>query len=345
MTFRLGAWIDDHSTCRHNLALSGMRGSVRAVPFPRPRGDPDELRDRLARLSGVGPERLFLTHGATEANALVAAFVGARSARRAAVCRVRFPEYPPLFDLPRALGFRLDTGRRPARLAVVSQPRNPEGDLWSVDRLLAWASGADHLLVDETFREFGPGRSVASLARRRVWTTGTFTKFYGGDDVRVGYVIAPSEERDDFHQFHGVAADEVAPGSIASALALLDDRARLVREVRSIVGRNRRALRRWLPEAAVPIGPVYFDRAIREPSETLAGRCLAASVLICPGGFFGDARGARICLTRRSFPVDLDAYLVVRDGGGRPGRSTRGGSTTGARPGRAGSAPGPDARA
>jgi histidinol-phosphate/aromatic aminotransferase/cobyric acid decarboxylase-like protein len=337
MTFPLGAWIDDHSTgCRHNLALSGMVGSVPPPPASKAGGDPEELRVALGHGLGVAPERLFLTHGATEANALLATYLRARKRGATPVCRVRYPEYPPLFDLPRAIGYRLSDGPRAATLAVLSQPRNPEGDLWPLDRLAAWADGADHLLVDETFREFGPSRSLATTPRPRLWTSGTFTKFYGGDDLRVGYLVAPPEEVSGFRRFHGVAADEVAPRSIAGALALLERGPRFADGVRRIVERNRRVLGRALPGVASPVGPVHFDRAIGEPSERLAGRCLAASVLVCPGGFFGDARGVRLCLTRRSFPDDLAAYLAVRDRH-VPTLGANGGRRTAVRPRRGGS--------
>ncbi len=73
---------------------------------------------------------------------------------------------------------------------------------------------------------------------------------------------------------------------------------------------------------AGPVAPVFFDRVRTESGDDLARRCLLASVLVCPGTFFGDPGGVRLCLTRRSFPNDLEAYLRVRNGPGATGAPT-----------------------
>ncbi len=314
-----------------------MRGSIPRPPIPREPGDPEALRAELARSVDVDPGRIFLTHGASEGNAWVAAYVRARSAGEPPVCRVRFPEYPPLFGMAAELGFRLDDRGRPAALAIVSRPRNPEGDLWSPDRLFEWAEGARHLLVDETFREFGPVPSVAARSRSGLWATGTFTKFYAGDDLRVGFVVAPEEETARFARYHGVVADEIAPASVAAALDCLRHRRRIAAAVARILDANRRALGTAIPGARPPVGPVHFDRALPLGSEALARRCLDASVLVCPGGFFGDPGGIRLCLTRRTFARDLAAYLAVRDAARRRREPIRAAERTASRPPRAGS--------
>lgn len=322
MSFPLAEWIDSHLGCRHNLGLSGMQGSVR---HPAPRAgeissaDSEVLRGELADGLGVDPRRVFLTPGATEANSRVLAYLSGRARGRRRAARVHFPEYPPLFDGARWAGFRPDPSRtnRPA-VAVVSNPRNPEGDRWSTARLLEWSEGADSLLVDETFREFAHAPSVHDLPRPGVWTTGTFTKFYAGDDLRVGFVVAPEEERPRFSEYHGVVADPLSNFAIAAALATWRARDRLRREVDSVLERNRAAFRRSFPDSTGPEAPVAFDRGPPD-GERCARRVLRSSVLVCPGGLFGDPTGVRLCLTRRSFPADLAAYLAARG----PGRSAR----------------------
>jgi aspartate/methionine/tyrosine aminotransferase len=300
-----------------------MRGTVR---LPRATGrdlrdatDP-ELARRLARILRVAPYRVFLTHGATESNAWLTVFARRRARGRALRCRVRTPEYPPLFAAAEWAGFRVGAfpGRVP--LAVVSQPRNPEGTTWSADEFDAWADGADCVIVDETFREFSTDASRAVRGDPRIWTTGSFTKAYGGDSIRVGWIVAPPDAAAEFARFHGIVTDEIAPASIAAAFAALRARRRILREVRSVVDRNRRVLAAALPGAAQIRGPVYFDRAPGEDGDRLTRRCLAASVLVCPGRFFGDPSGVRICLTQRTFPSDLRAYLRVRDARGHRSR-------------------------
>ena len=320
MTFPLAEWIDGHAGCRHNLAISGMVGSI---PAPRPsaadvrRADAEELRRRLADDLRVDPRRLFLTTGASQASALVVLFLAHRRRDRTVRrCRVCLPEYPPLFDSARHAGFRLTEEAGPVDLAVVSQPRNPEGDLWDRARVLDWASGARWVLVDETFREFAGSRSFLGTDHPRLWATGSFTKFFAADDLRVGFLVAPEGVTEDFARFHGLMTNLLAAYSVAGATRALQDRAKTRRAVLSILRANLSAVRSTFPGLHPPDGPVMFDRLdTGEHGTALARRALDASVLVCPGSYFGDPSGVRLCLTRRSFPKDLAAYLAVRSSG------------------------------
>lgn len=316
MRFPLRDWIDAHPGLRHNLASSGMRGAIRPPPWPArpPASDADErLREELSAHLGVAPERLFLAPGATEANAWVLGHLARALTGRSRRLRVRFPEYPPLYDAGRALGFSVSDGEGPAAVAVVSQPRNPEGDLWSRAEFDAWRAGARSTLVDETFREFAGVPSVARRAERGVWATGTFTKYFGADDVRVGFAVAPPEAVGAFERYVGLLSDELAPASAARALALLRHIGRVRREVRSVVEPNLEAYGRLFPGTTRPRAPVVFDRPEREGGTSLANRCLRGSILVCPGRFFGAPRGVRLCLTRPNAARALRAYRAVRD--------------------------------
>ncbi len=315
MPFPLGEWIDTHEGCRYHLGSSGMWGSIRHPrPGPLRPGDdlPETLRRELANHLRVDAERVFLTHGATEANSWTLLYLRPRPGERRSGARLRFPEYPPLAETARWAGFRVTTDRGPARVAIVSRPRNPEGDLWSRATLDRWAAGASSLLVDETFREFARVPSVAVGGTPGVWATGSLTKFYAGDDIRVGWIVAPPEAAPDFARFHGNLADEVPAESVRLGLATVRAHGAIARAVDRLLRPNRAAWRRAFPRAAVPVGPVGFDRT-EEDGDSLARRCLAASVLVSPGSFFGEPRGVRIGLTRRSFPRDLGRYLAVRD--------------------------------
>jgi len=323
MRFPLADWIDEHSDCRHNLGQSGMRGSIRrprVATTGRGASDPEELRGQFAQLLHVRGARVLLTHGATEANSWVTFFVRHKTRGGTPRARVRFPEYPPLFDIARWSGFVPTDDNRPVGLAVVSRPRNPEGDLWPADRLFEWADGASHLLVDETFREFAGTPSIATEHRRGLWATGTLTKFFAADDVRVGFVVAPEEEAEEFARFVGVVSDEIPDRSVAGALSVLRHRTEIRERVLRIIDRNRVALRRLAPEMSTPLAPVFFDRSGRESGDHLARRALRASVLVCPGSLFGDASGVRVGMTRRTFPEDLAAYWTVRSARGGRGR-------------------------
>lgn len=337
MPFPLGEWIDRHPGCRHNLAESGMHGTI---PAPVPSraevraASEDELRNRIAESLTVGADRVFLTTGASQANALALLFL-ARLERRGASATCRFcpPEYPPLFDTARWAGFRLSTTADEADLAVLSQPRNPEGDVWDRTRLLEWCSGARSVLVDETFREFAGTRTVLGTDRPRLWASGSFTKFFAGDDLRVGFLVAPEESASDFARFHGLVTNRLPPYSVAGAQRALRDREAARRRVLAVLGANVAAARAAFPRLRPPQAPVMFDRLESgESGDSLADRALRASVLVCSGSFFGDPSGVRLCLTRRSFPADLEAYLAVRgQRPARPGRRRSAGSATGRR--------------
>ncbi len=319
MRFPLADWIDGHAGCRYSFGSSGMQGVVRPrVPTARQirTATERELRARLADLLEVASDRVFLGPGATEANAWVTWFVARRAKGRTPRCRVEFPEYPPLFEGARLAGFR--TGAGPdgrADLAVVSQPRNPCGDLWSRDRFEAFTESASATLVDETFREFSPAGSVLRWENPGVWATGSFTKVYGGDDLRVGFVVAPERDQPAFARFHGIAADEMARYSVAGALVTLDARTAILARVRRVIGRNQERWRSARPRGPRLAASVVFDAPVVPNGDALARRCLRRSILVSPGSFFGDRTGVRLGLTRPSFPADLDRYLAVADRG------------------------------
>ena len=292
-----------------------MAGSIR---HPRPTATEVEqarevdLRDRIAGMLRVDAHRVFLAAGATSANATVLHFLARRARASERRCRVKFPEYPPLYGTAAYLGLTPTQGEGPATVALVSQPRNPEGRRWSWRELVDWAEPARHLVVDETFREFSGSPSLAGRGRARTWVTGSFTKFFGADDLRVGYAVVPETEIEEFERYVGLVTDSLPKYSIAGALACLDALARLRTEVRRITDRNITLLRAHLPAPALA-APLYFDRVDGVPGDAVARRCLKASVLVCPGSLFGDPTGVRICLTRRSFPRDFAAYLGVRE--------------------------------
>ena len=320
MRFPLADWIDGHPECRYSFGSSGMRGVVGPrTPTARQlrTATEAELRTRLADLLDVAADRIFLGPGATEANAWVTGFVAGRARGRVPRCRVEYPEYPPLFDGARAAGFRLvETGAAQADLAVLSQPRNPVGDLWTRERFADYASTARATLVDETFREFSPAPSVLRWTVPGVWATGSFTKVYGADDLRVGFVVAPEPEQLAFARFHGLVADEMARFAVAGALATLDARASILAHVRRLIGRNQEAWRDARPRGPRLAASVVFDAPVAPDGGALARRCLRRSILVCPGSFFGDRSGVRLGLTRPTFAADLARYRAVADGPG-----------------------------
>jgi len=207
-------------------------------------------------------------------------------------------------------GFQVVGAGDAADVVALSAPRNPLGTTVGPGELDDLADSTAGALIDETFREFSgrPSAAAARVAGR--WVTGSFTKAYGADDVRVGWVVAPPGGEETFGPYHALSTDRLPPHSVASALALLRDRTTIVGEARRILRTNEAALREAVPELP-PLGaPVWFDRGF--DGDRLARRALRAGVLVCPGSYFGAPNGVRIGLTRTSFPDDLAAYLDVR---------------------------------
>ncbi|MCI4337144.1 MAG: aminotransferase class I/II-fold pyridoxal phosphate-dependent enzyme [Thermoplasmata archaeon] len=316
MGFPLKDWIDAHEGLPYNLALSGMKSALRTttqiLAGPLPAADPRALRRELAQHLGVAAGRLFLTHGATEANSLALFYLRHRDQGSAppTVSAVP-PEYPPLGDAARAAGFR--PARRRADVVVLSSPNNPTGESVDFRELVSRLESTRWALVDETFREF---TDLPSLARRRdprVFTTGTFTKAWAGDPIRVGFVVVPSAERTRFAEFHGVVTDEVPLDSVASARALLAARDTILAESREVFCANLACLQTQIPGVPALTAPIWFDRGSGGlDGDRFARALLRRGVLVCPGRFFGEPRGVRICLTQRTFPEDLAPYVRER---------------------------------
>ncbi|MCI4360536.1 MAG: aminotransferase class I/II-fold pyridoxal phosphate-dependent enzyme, partial [Thermoplasmata archaeon] len=240
MRFPLADWIDSHSDAPHNLGQSGMRGTLPSLESALQRPEaPDEgaLVAQLAELVGVPKERLFLTHGASEGNALVLVFLAhelSGAASRAPRFSVLAPEYPPLSDCAGWAGLRPTGTDGPAEIVALSDPNNPTGVVRrDTDEVRHLGREAKAILVDETFREFTTAASQAATPDPLLWATGTFTKAYGADRIRVGFVVAPEGDRSSFARFHGVMTDEIPPASVASARAILRDRERILAESRA----------------------------------------------------------------------------------------------------------------
>lgn len=318
MSFPLKDWIDSHASVPHHLAHSGMLGTLATVraALRRPMEPSEEpLRRDLARLHGVDPTRIFLTHGATEADAMVLFYLAQRTRgrlRRAPRFFLPVPDYPPLFDAARAAGFQRVRAPGAADVLVASDPNNPTG--LSPNGL---TDGRDRpggtTVVDETFREFTSAPSLSLRGDPALWVCRSFTKAYGADALRVGYVVAPASDADAFDTFLGVVLDSLPLHSVGAARALLRDRDRILAETRRRFRTNLRLLREEVPSTPELAAPVWFDQGSGGgDGDRFARRALRAGVLVCPGSFFGDPSGVRVCLTQPSFPADLAAYLPLR---------------------------------
>jgi histidinol-phosphate/aromatic aminotransferase/cobyric acid decarboxylase-like protein len=319
VSFPLGDWVNQHHYVRHNLARSGLIGVLKSLPralarLPEP--DDGRLRAGIARVHGVRADRVFVTHGATEANALVLLYLARSLAdRHGRAPTIYHPplEYPPLGDAAVAVGFRRGRSIASADAVVLSDPGNPMGVSrpWAeVERL---AEGGRPVVADQTFREFTTKASMTRAGIRSLWVTGSFTKIYGADEQRLGFAIAPEAEAERFYELHALLLDEIPEASVSAGLAILRDRDRILAEARALFQANVRTLRERVPDLPELEAPTWFDRGLKGfDGDAFARRLLRRSILVCPGSFFGDPAGVRVTLTRRTFPEDLAAYWRFR---------------------------------
>jgi histidinol-phosphate/aromatic aminotransferase/cobyric acid decarboxylase-like protein len=319
VSFPLFEWIRSHARLPHTLALSGMVGQLRSYSRCARRAPPASaaaVRQLVAERLGVPPRRVFLTHGATEANGLALQFLSRSLARKRARTprfRVAVPEYPPLSDGALLAGFRAARGREPTDLWVGSDPNNPRG--LSVGRSVweARASDGAALLIDESFREFADVPSFVRRGAPNSWVTGTLTKFYGADAVRLGWAVAPDSAVESFDRYVSHLTDGIAETSLAAAASLLRHHSVVAQEVRSIFRRNAARLHRVIPEAPSLDAPLWFDIGRSGvDGDRFARYLVRRGLLVCPGRFFGDRSGVRVCLTHRRFPQDVQLYQRFR---------------------------------
>ncbi|WP_331374589.1 threonine-phosphate decarboxylase CobD [Sinorhizobium chiapasense] len=163
---------------------------------------PDRNVEEAARLAasryyGTGDAMPLPVPGTQAAIQLLPRLVEA--GRRAAVFAPTYGEYARVLS---AAGVAVDPVRRADDLAaahglaVVVNPNNPTGRLFSPDEILAMAEAMNAhgglLVVDEAFGDLEPGASVARYAATsdNLLVFRSFGKFFGLAGLRLGFVIA-----------------------------------------------------------------------------------------------------------------------------------------------------------
>ena len=177
--------------------------------------------------------------------------------RRVAILSPTYGEYRRVFELASfdvdAI-FDLDEIRAEHGLVVVVNPNNPDGRIFSADRLIALQQRlADQdglLIVDEAFGDASPAESVAGLAAdvANLIVFRSFGKFFGLAGLRLGFVIAGPSLLDRFEEWLGPWA--VSGPALSLAASCLGGETGVVS--RRIAERSR-ALRHVLAEAGLAV--------------------------------------------------------------------------------------------
>ena len=212
------------------------RGAVRHDRTRLP--DPESLaalEATAARAFGVQPDQVAATAGADAALRLLPGLIDAPDTA------IVSPTYGGHAQAWAGRSVREITAEAMATdlasCVVVVNPNNPDGRILKADALNL-ADGRT-VIIDESFVDATPQKSLASLAGDRLIVLRSFGKFYGLPGVRLGFVIASPKIAARVRERVGdwpVTAEAIAVGTAAYADAGWADRtrARLVRDAQRL---------------------------------------------------------------------------------------------------------------
>ena len=138
-----------------------------------------------------------------------AAVVGPTYNEHAAALRAQGWQVDEVSDIDQAAG---------ADLAVVVNPNNPDGRIWTKDALTRLKHQVGALVVDESFADPSSEFSVASDADDALIVLRSFGKFYGLAGVRLGFAITGGSMASKLRSLSGpwpVSGPAIAVGTAA----------------------------------------------------------------------------------------------------------------------------------
>ncbi|MEZ4415544.1 MAG: aminotransferase class I/II-fold pyridoxal phosphate-dependent enzyme [Gemmatimonadota bacterium] len=316
-------------TTRELLELAGSDLDVLGIrlEYGQSNGS-DQLRENIAALyPDCSEASVLVTVGGAEAN-FTACWRLMESGQKVAVMVPNYMQVPGLlqtfgaqpltFPLLEETGWQPDLDRlracldEGARFILVTNPNNPTGSILTeasmdgivqeAERVGAW------ILADEVYQGAElDGRQSPSFHGRseRVLVTNSLSKAYGLPGLRLGWIIAPGDLREDL--WSRTDYTTITPATLSDALATLaverKARERIRARTREILNRNLPLLVEWmkkqdglfsyrLPQAGA-ICYVRYDAPIN--STELAERLRTErDVLVVPGDHFGMDHYLRI---------------------------------------------------
>ncbi len=326
-------WAKTRQTARYTLAVSGIKGlslselgagwNDVALDGAPGYGVPN-LRDALARKSGVDPSRVVLATGTSGANHLVMAALIAPGDEVLLEC----PGYEPIEMLARHLGarvglfprradngFRIDPAdvasavTRSTRLIVLSNLHNPssvatdEGTLRAIGAIAEKVGArvlSDEAYLDAAFEQAPP--SAGTLGDAFVVTT-SLTKVFGLGGLRCGWIVAAPDIAERLWQLKNLfGVNEPYPVGGMAACALRKSEAILSR-ARKILDTNRAAWNELLDRRddlvveRAAFGTTAFPRLLRCDADALCAHLRERyETSLVPGRFFGAPEHVRVGL-------------------------------------------------
>lgn len=274
-----------------------------------------ELRERIARKCGVGPERVVMADGTSMANMLaLSALVGPGDE-----IVVEHPSYEPMVATARFLGAVMRPFERRApdfaidpdvvaaavtpntRLILLTNLHNPSGNYADEQTLravgdIAARAGA-HVLIDEVYLDAASPlpRSAALLGDLFV-TTSSLTKCYGLSGLRCGWILAEPELAERMWRLNELFAVAQAHSTERLSCLALDNLAEIAAGHNERLASNRALANDFFdsrPEIeAAPMvhGITAFPRLLGPTPEALDDLLRSKfDASIVPGRFFGLA--------------------------------------------------------
>jgi histidinol-phosphate/aromatic aminotransferase/cobyric acid decarboxylase-like protein len=299
-------WLNQHHG-KYELSHSGMSDVFdikeymgRAVP-----GHENDLKQEIAQLHDVDPETVVITHGATEAFSMVLYHLKSKYG----TFKVNRPEYEMIYKTPEIFGFKSGN-----EIFVASNPNNPEGIIIKLPEQYSAC------IIDETFMEF-----VDKLSNYRYnngYIVNTFTKVYGGGDLRLGYIIAPDKENaSKLEGFKGLITEDVSTLNVSVGYEILKRHDELLGNVRNIIAGNHKILLNERGKLKfyngkeplnLPVSFVDYSAYTEKDSDTVSEELAKKGIIALPARYFGiSGPYLRVCITGNDFPQAYAALLTA----------------------------------
>jgi aspartate/methionine/tyrosine aminotransferase len=274
-----------------------------------------ELRKLIGAKYGLGPERVYVSNGATMGIFLACAASVAADDE----VLLEAPNYEPLYRIPKHLGASIrvlersfDRGwqidleeferrvSRSTKAVLLTNLHNPSGVGTNPDKMLTIGQIArDHgarVIVSEVYLDscFATGHRPAVTFGDNLVSVGSLSKVYGLGGLRVGWIAADEEFIRKVHTIQDYIAGGVSGASQALALKALAKADVLAARCRKIAQDNLRILAEWLkrrPDLAW-VEPEGGTVALLKLPGTIDAMQLSnhlrekAGTLVVPGDFF-----------------------------------------------------------
>lgn len=334
-TFDLADWVIDYTYgIQHNLTNSSIKAPLLSEMGIRV--DYDEFQRNRQSFRGALKRTIANTYNVPEDSVLVtcsgseAIFLAVGSTILTGdEVIVTTPSYAPTYQVPHLFGAQvkyvashLEDGFQPnvsklneaisprTKLVVLTNSSNPAGCTINgklLQEILEIAGNAK-VIVDEAFREFGFKNAppIGATLRENCLSLGTMSKFYGIEDLRIGWIIAKKELLERARKLKNWVTIENSVFSEMIACRVLEEREQFVRRAKRFYDENVALVENWVrtrselewvkPNAALICFP-KFDMPL---SSVELGRKLVQEngVAIGPGAFFKAESHFRLCFTR-----------------------------------------------